>query len=239
MRKVTPPKTKELPKTFGGRVMHLRKASGQSQDELAAILDISRNYLNMIENGKRIPNIDALETLAKHFDVTSDFLLCISNLPRGNADDMTIEKKLGLSNDAINNLEMIRLEDGTSYFDDVLNGFIGHKHFLNLLNVIDDLFKLIAVNNIRKKGKTKDELRDEEESLRKAAIIHLTQFDSNLAPYVASPSESINSKRFLASRIADEIIDQILVTQAPKFVEYLVSLNSDEEANQNGKHPQN
>ena len=107
MRKVTPPESKELPKLFGERVRYLRKAAGQSQDTLAKVLDVTRNYVNMIEKNNRIPNIDALSTLAKHFDVSSDFLLCLSDDSKGKADVMAVEKRLGLSPTSQEALEFI------------------------------------------------------------------------------------------------------------------------------------
>ena len=63
MRKVTKPNIDNIPNTTGGRVEYVRTRAGEKQDDLAKDLNISRNYLSMIESNVRIPNIDMLINL--------------------------------------------------------------------------------------------------------------------------------------------------------------------------------
>lgn len=47
----------------------LRKQKGMSQYELAIDLDIHYGYLNDIENGRRLPSMQLLHTIANYFNV--------------------------------------------------------------------------------------------------------------------------------------------------------------------------
>jgi transcriptional regulator with XRE-family HTH domain len=52
------------------RIKELRKAKGLTIDDLAAIVGMSRSYVNELENGKKTINGRRLEQFAKALDVT-------------------------------------------------------------------------------------------------------------------------------------------------------------------------
>lgn len=110
MRKVTKPKTDQIPTTTGGRIAFVRSKANESQDDLATAFNVSRNYITMIETDKRPPNTDMVITIAKRYGVTSDFLLCLSGIPCGTPDDIEIEARLGLLGESIRMLEWITAE---------------------------------------------------------------------------------------------------------------------------------
>ena len=58
---------------FGSKIQMLRKNHGLSQERLAEILKINRNYLSRIETGKSEPSISVLKNIAEYFrvDVTT------------------------------------------------------------------------------------------------------------------------------------------------------------------------
>ena len=58
---------------FGSKIQKLRKNHGLSQERLAEILKINRNYLSRIETGKSEPSISVLKSIAEYFrvDVTT------------------------------------------------------------------------------------------------------------------------------------------------------------------------
>ena len=58
---------------FGSKVQMLRKNHGISQERLAEILNINRNYLSRIETGKSEPSLSVLKDIAKYFrlDITT------------------------------------------------------------------------------------------------------------------------------------------------------------------------
>ncbi|MBQ1282007.1 MAG: helix-turn-helix transcriptional regulator [Oscillospiraceae bacterium] len=60
---------------FGQKLQQLRKQKGLTQEELAALLYVSRAAVSKWESGRGYPNIDSLRALAKCFSVTVDALL--------------------------------------------------------------------------------------------------------------------------------------------------------------------
>ena len=60
---------------FSNRLKELRLGNGLTQKQLADKLNVSQNAIYNWENGKRQPDFQTLEKLAKIFDVNIDFLL--------------------------------------------------------------------------------------------------------------------------------------------------------------------
>ncbi len=64
---------------FSTRLKELRKEKQTSQSKLAKILDFSQVYICRWEKGTRTPNIYDLVKIAKFFDVSTDYLLGLSD----------------------------------------------------------------------------------------------------------------------------------------------------------------
>ena len=60
---------------FYEKLQQLRKQKGLTQEELAAVLYVSRTAVSKWESGRGYPNIDSLKVIAKFFSVTIDDLL--------------------------------------------------------------------------------------------------------------------------------------------------------------------
>ena len=60
---------------FHEKLQQLRKQKGLTQEELAAVLYVSRTAVSKGESGRGYPNIDSLKVIAKFFSVTIDDLL--------------------------------------------------------------------------------------------------------------------------------------------------------------------
>ncbi len=52
-------------KKFGTRIKELRKAKELTQEQLAEISGLHKNYIGMIERGERNPSLVNIEVLAK------------------------------------------------------------------------------------------------------------------------------------------------------------------------------
>ncbi|TYP68895.1 helix-turn-helix domain-containing protein [Paenibacillus methanolicus] len=65
--------------TLAERIYELRIESRLTQDETAARLGISRMALSHFETRKRRPGILMLDTIADHFNVSTDYLLGRTN----------------------------------------------------------------------------------------------------------------------------------------------------------------
>jgi len=65
---------------FATRVKELRKSKKLTQSELGEILSLSVQAVNDIEKGRKITTFDNLFILAEFFEVTSDYLLGLSDI---------------------------------------------------------------------------------------------------------------------------------------------------------------
>lgn len=72
------------------RLKELRQEKRLIQDELAKKLNISRNTITRYENGTRQPNINTVKKIAELFDISTDYLLGISDR-RYNFDNASLE----------------------------------------------------------------------------------------------------------------------------------------------------
>ncbi len=64
---------------FSQRLKELRKEKDLSQAELAKEIGVSQRSVSSWETGFRQPDFETLEILAKYFNVTTDYLLGISD----------------------------------------------------------------------------------------------------------------------------------------------------------------
>ena len=62
---------------FGSKIQMLRKNHGLSQERLAEILKINRNYLSRIETGKSEPSLSVLKDIAEYFKIDITTLMDI------------------------------------------------------------------------------------------------------------------------------------------------------------------
>ena len=97
---------------IGKRIKELREKKGLTQKELAENLSVKRETVNQWENGTRDLKTEYTIKLADFFEVTCDEIL------RGvKAENVSINKELGLSDSAIEILNILKSTD----CDDVLN----------------------------------------------------------------------------------------------------------------------
>ena len=59
---------------FSKRLMELRADAGLSQDQLAKQVGLTHTAIGLWEQGKRVPNLDAVIQLAKFFGVSLDYI---------------------------------------------------------------------------------------------------------------------------------------------------------------------
>lgn len=71
---------------LGSKFKNIRYNNNISQEELAKILGINRNYLSRIETNKSLPTAEVLYKLANNFNVSIDSLLGINLDSQDNAE---------------------------------------------------------------------------------------------------------------------------------------------------------
>ena len=71
---------------FGTKVQTLRKSHNLSQENLALILKINRNYLSRIETGKSEPTLSIIRDIVNYFKVDVNSLMDLDK-KKGSVDD--------------------------------------------------------------------------------------------------------------------------------------------------------
>lgn len=90
-------------KYFSTRIKELREKADLSMEQLATKLNVTKSRVNMWENNGTVPRMDVLVTLAKFFNVTTDYLLGnddIENISTNNAKLSSLQRNLGKLNEA-------------------------------------------------------------------------------------------------------------------------------------------
>lgn len=132
---------------IGERIKQLRESANITQEELAKDLNVGRETVARWENGTRDIKTEATISLAKYFNVTTDYLLCISDYKTHEAAD--IGTVTGLYEDNIKWLqEYIKHttpeneeENETNLKELYVNGFLS---FLRTNNFIERIIRLRA-----------------------------------------------------------------------------------------------
>ena len=95
--------------TFGERLYELRNAKNISQEELAELLDVSRQSISKWENNKAYPEMTRLLFMSDYFQVSLDYLMRGTekeeHLTNGNSVvNYQVKSMLMLWNDFVSNL---------------------------------------------------------------------------------------------------------------------------------------
>lgn len=127
-------------KIMGERIKKLR--GKQSQDECAKALGISRGALSFYENGERKPDADVIYVMAKHFDVSADYILGLSSEPSAKIEAQAISNLTGLSQKAIDNISGFNLN-----YKNALNLLIENDHFCLFISAISCMVELSNIGD--------------------------------------------------------------------------------------------
>lgn len=75
------------------RIRFLREQSGKTQGELADLLNVKRYTVSDWENERTEPDIESINNLSKIFNVSTDYLLGLSDIPNPqNIDDIQLDE---------------------------------------------------------------------------------------------------------------------------------------------------
>lgn len=92
---------------FATRLRELIDKTGISQTDLAAAVGVTRQAVNSYTLGNTVPNSDVLANIAKHFEVSADYLLGLSDVKSVNVTIKEICNMTGLSEKSIKNCELL------------------------------------------------------------------------------------------------------------------------------------
>ena len=66
-------------KQIGNRIKELRIENSLSQQRFGELLSVSQDTISLWEKGKSIPTTEYLIAIAKQFDVSVDYILCLKD----------------------------------------------------------------------------------------------------------------------------------------------------------------
>ena len=64
---------------IGKRIKELRMERGLSQEKMGEILSVSQDTISLWEKGKSVPTAEYLIEMAKQFEVSVDYILCLQD----------------------------------------------------------------------------------------------------------------------------------------------------------------
>jgi len=111
------------------RLRELIEETGVSQTELAAAIGVTRQAVNSYTLGNTVPNSDVLLNISKFFDVSSDYLLGLSDVKSIDVTKKEVCEMTGLSDKSIEILQNILKFRRRSYID-MLNFLIEETDFV-------------------------------------------------------------------------------------------------------------
>jgi transcriptional regulator with XRE-family HTH domain len=199
----------DITKSFADRLSDLiyqKRKEGKSFKEIAEESGVPTGSLSKYQNDACEAGISSLIKLATYFDVSTDYLLGLSDVATGNADDMAIEKRLGLNDKTINHLRRFIDEDS------------GYCHFLNILSETEFWDIIIDLQNafyIFKEAMEEENLAVlNNQEVRK-------KYEGGNLPY-NRPTKKINELGFNLSLGAEEYFNYCL-QQACRDLDYVMS----------------
>ena len=62
---------------IGKRIKEIRTERGLSQEKMGEALSVSQDTISLWEQGKSVPTAEYLIAMARQFDVSVDYILCL------------------------------------------------------------------------------------------------------------------------------------------------------------------
>ena len=120
---------------IGERLKQLRIKNGLKQQELANMFGLSSGTISFYEREQRKPDIDFIVAVAKYFDVSTDYLLGLTNAT--DKENIDISKVTGLNDFSLTILEQ-SLKETNNAAAEVIDTVICGGDFLRFVNLIND-----------------------------------------------------------------------------------------------------
>lgn len=90
----------------GERLKECRIAAGyKKQEDIAKILNVTRQNVSLHETGERFPKVDDLIKLAKLYKTSTDYLLGLTDIKTTDTELKAICEYTGLTEEAIHNIK--------------------------------------------------------------------------------------------------------------------------------------
>ena len=158
-----------LNSTIGYTIAELLESQGKKQKDLAKYLEVNSNVVSYWCNGTRKPNIEQIIQIAKYFNVTTDYLLGVSQNKTTDIELAAVSEYVKLKDETVKTLhsggsfatrflDFALNSDNKDLFSDVCENFLDYcQSVLDLImyrldflceplppiNTEDDIFRII------------------------------------------------------------------------------------------------
>lgn len=125
---------------FAIRLKELRQSKGMTQSQLASKLGMSSRTIASYEQGVNEPSIATIKKLSELFDVTSDYLIGLTNIKTTDLTVATISNYLGLTPNTIFHLHVYQENQCKQEYSDELHraSALKQSQMLSTLNMFFD-----------------------------------------------------------------------------------------------------
>lgn len=79
-------------KLFAQRLQEIRKLHHETQRELGAVIGTKANNVSEIEGGKKTTTAENISKICRHYHISADYLLGLSDDPQGGCERWTEEE---------------------------------------------------------------------------------------------------------------------------------------------------
>ena len=66
-----------MKRVIGNKIKEIRTDNNLSQAEFGKLFFVSQDTVSLWENGKSYPNTEFIIAIAKHFNLSADYILCL------------------------------------------------------------------------------------------------------------------------------------------------------------------
>lgn len=165
--------------TIGEKIEDLIKAKKSTQAKEAKEMCVAASMLSDIINGNRKEiRSDTLIKLCKHFNVSADWLLGLSQTRSVDENIQCVCATTGLSNNAVDILCSIKSDP---YYSMIISGIIESKHFPALLENLESALKCRESTHVKFVNEYADMIQELARSLEKISGTDLiAEYEPNI-----------------------------------------------------------
>lgn len=201
-------------KMIGYRITNALAANNCKQKDLAQFLNVPDNTISYFCSGKRTPNTEQIIKIAQFLNVSTDYLLGLSEASTDDAETQNICDYLGISEKAVNCIKEI-----------------SHRQYDKDVSTLTP-YKII-INNILESSSFSSIIEE---------CLNLVMMSDNNGPFFTSMLEQVvfdkfaDMTRYTLSRYFDEIIDMFDSRKNKKIADTIGHIFNNKEAPVNGNN---
>lgn len=218
---------------FAERLLSLREEHNETQAELASSIGITRQSLSRYEMNERTPNIDLIYSIAKHYDVSADYLLGLSDVKNVDIDFQTICKITGLTEKSLNII--LEIKASPKWLTDKKRACYKNQTLLDTFNAIIEainylpstLLELNRLTNLSYTFKGEEEFKKNDitvyEAFKKAFPKASAFLDNKMALFTNTEYSRIMKKQ--AREEFKLLVDYVIGTYNPEPIKLGLGTN--------------